>query len=637
MSDAIFPMKITMTGCVISRNSDGAGAVLQFDNYAVANVSDCVFTDNRGGTTITDGTENGGGVSVGDYATLNLTDCAFNSTIDENFVLAKENGQLNLVNPTVSAPNVVFARGPFETQDGSKSLIADGTISGLKSVEGGALYLDGETTVKDILLAQNIGKFGGAIFVAANGKIILDANIRSNHTADFGAESRAKGVYVLGSVTMIGGEIANNNYGGNDCGGVYVGNGGIFTMQSDEKIDANGNKLVTFGVIKSNYGRSSSIGGGGLSIDAGGTAVIKYGQIIGNYDYTYGGGVFVSAGGTLITEENALIADNYFISANTGNAYGAGIYNAGTVIMNGGTISGNYYTTGNQSSGGGIYSAANSSLTIKNATISNNTSGRDGGGLYLSTGCVAYIENTNIIGNRVVNNYQGAAIYTNGAELTIIGGEISDNRGPQKINYFYNSNVNIKNCNISFNKSVYSATIQFEGASRNLTIENCLFKENISTIISTSTGGNLFYIPLANKVIIKNCVFTDLFASKKSSNYDNSAIIIQNTNIFEMEDCIISGNFVKKSTLNESGQFYGGGLGIRGNVETQAIINNCDFIDNVGTGNGGALSIILTNASAVVDIEDCTFTGNQTLGYYDTATSTWFGGNGGAIYLGGAA
>jgi predicted outer membrane repeat protein len=647
-SDNIFPAKLTMTGCTISGNSDGAGASLQVENYATANITDCVFTDNQGGTAVTTpdtsngaSGEVGGGVSVGTNATLNLTDCTFVSTIDENFVFAKADGTLNLTNTTVSAPNVVFTRGPIETAKGSHAVITGGTISGLTSTYGGALYIDGEAYVVDItIMANNYEtKYGGGIYVAKNGNLTLNAIIKCNTTA------LGKGIYVLGTATMVGGEISGGaDYGGSGGGGVYVANGGKFSMQKSESVDERGNTIISYGEIKNNYCGTGG-GGGGIYIASGGTAVIEYGEIKNNYAYYRGGGIYVAEGGTLVTGKNALISGNYIHGGNTGSAYGMGVYNAGTMIMNGGTISGNYYNNSTSSFGGGIYSGANSTLTIKNATISNNRSYERGGGIFLAAGCVAYIENTIISGNRSADTQGGAIYATSGAKLTVVDSEISGNWTDEiGTIYIEKSEFTLIGSSVSNNSAGWVAGIYFNGQYNNLTIEDCIFEENIGNRQNSSATNLNVYI--ANKVSIKNSYFTNGYSaySNASASHDgmlskNSASVsIKNAMYLELIDCVFNGN-VQNTTIGESYSVLnnGGALNIYGTLATQTLISGCTFENNIGTGKGGALSINIENADAVVNIIDSTFTGNQSVGYYDSSTSTWLGGCGGAIYLGGTA
>lgn len=116
-----------------------------------------------------------------------------------------------------------------------------------------------------------------------------------------------------------------------------------------------------------------------------------------------------------------------------GNLYpgcGAGIYNSGILIFEGGTITGNnaQLRDHTQGYGGAIYNAANASLTISGGVITNNHAHNAGGiynegYMYLRGGRI--YSNTNNTGNSL-----SSGIYnTSTATLTISGSPIVENNG----------------------------------------------------------------------------------------------------------------------------------------------------------------------------------------------------------------
>ncbi|MBX7102691.1 MAG: right-handed parallel beta-helix repeat-containing protein [Gemmataceae bacterium] len=126
-------------------------------------------------------------------------------------------------------------------------------------------------------------------------------------------------------------------------------------------------------------------------------------------------------------------------------------------------ISNNFGGTGAGGSGGGIYMAGNSSLTMTNTTVSGNT-GRRGGGVYFFDSGSLVVNNSSITGNTQTGS-------TNG------GGGI----------YFYGyinaGGFSIRNSTISGNfASSVGAGIQFRGLVGTVEIQN-------STITNNSAGG----------------------------------------------------------------------------------------------------------------------------------------------------
>lgn len=116
-----------------------------------------------------------------------------------------------------------------------------------------------------------------------------------------------------------------------------------------------------------------------------------------------------------------------------GNLYpgcGAGIYNSGILIFEGGTITGNNAQLENstQGYGGAIYNAANASLTISGGVITNNHA-HNAGGIY-NDGNITLTGGSITNNNNNTSNSLSAGIYnTTNASLTISGKPIVENNG----------------------------------------------------------------------------------------------------------------------------------------------------------------------------------------------------------------
>ena len=112
-----------------------------------------------------------------------------------------------------------------------------------------------------------------------------------------------------------------------------------------------------------------------------------------------------------------------------GNAQdaGGGIYNEGTLALQGGTIQNNKANSGN---GGGIYNTGTGVLTISSGTITSNTALK-GGGIY-NAGTLTFsngtISNNNVTSNTAsfTSAIDGGGIY-NAGTMTISGGAITNN------------------------------------------------------------------------------------------------------------------------------------------------------------------------------------------------------------------
>jgi predicted outer membrane repeat protein len=249
-------------------------------------------------------------------------------------------------------------------------------------------------------------------------------------------------------VTLDNVIISKNNaaYGG----GIYIYSG-TFDMKSGTIGDS------TAAATASNYSNHAE-SGGGIYIAEGSTATISDGAIIaGNAVSTdntsiitiFGGGIFVASSATLtLTQTTATspqIKYNICIaSKDTEKLKGAGLYNAGTLTIESGTISDNEFigTTSAYRFGAGILTALGS-LTITNKTIGSTTyepvidsnkGASYGGGLFVesnsSTATDSY--DATIKAGIIKNNtatVMGAGIYVAG-HVSITGGTIGGESTP---------------------------------------------------------------------------------------------------------------------------------------------------------------------------------------------------------------
>ncbi|MBR5965191.1 MAG: leucine-rich repeat protein [Treponema sp.] len=156
--------------------------------------------------------------------------------------------------------------------------------------------------------------------------------------------------------------------------------------------------------------------GGGINITAAATVNLDSGAKVYSNKATSGGtgaGVYVKSGATLYIKDGSAIYSN---AAYSGDINGAGVYNAGTVSMSGGSV---FSNTAKQ--GGGIYNAG--ALTMSGGTIGGSDANKNkavtGGGVYnyssktftLSGGAISY----NLAENSADNgSAEGGGIYNSG-------------------------------------------------------------------------------------------------------------------------------------------------------------------------------------------------------------------------------
>jgi predicted outer membrane repeat protein len=131
----------------------------------------------------------------------------------------------------------------------------------------------------------------------------------------------------------------------------------------------------------------------------------------------YGGAILVDAGAALAVSGSTL-------SGNSAGQYGGGIFSGGTLTVSGTTLSGN---TASAAAGGGIYNYFGT-LTVSGSTLSGNSAGFDGGGIYNQG--TATVSGTTLSGNSA-SAAAGGGIYNSFGTLTvsdsIFSGNLPDN------------------------------------------------------------------------------------------------------------------------------------------------------------------------------------------------------------------
>lgn len=272
------------------------------------------------------------------YLTKNLTnDTGDHITVSGDVTLCLNGRTLDLNGKHIIVPT------------GSSLTLCDcgsgGTITGQDCIYGnddgnGSVYvLGGSFIMYSGSISGNKAYSGGGVNVNG-GSFTMYGGTISGNTAQLGG-----GVSVIsGSFTMHGGTISNNKASTNGCGGVYVANGGIFTMYD--------------GSITDNVCTTSN-GCGGVKVE--GSFTMSGGEISGNTAQTafYGGGVHVAYSGSF-------------------------------------TISGDASITGNTSGGSScnVYLDNNTVITIDGGLTGSNTIGvsMENPGVFTSGGGATYIE-----------------------------------------------------------------------------------------------------------------------------------------------------------------------------------------------------------------------------------------------------
>jgi predicted outer membrane repeat protein len=199
----------------------------------------------------------------------------------------------------------------------------------------------------------------------------------------------------LSNVIITGGNgLANNPAtlaADGNGGGIFVDTGAALTVNAS--------------AVTGNQAEVGDGAGGGIFVDTGAALTVNASAVTGNQAEFSGGGIFVDAAAALTVNGGTVVGnDAFFNGIFTQAGDGGGVYNLGTVMISGCTLSGNF----DLHNGGGIYNLG--SLTVSGSTVSGNSATDDGGGIY-NLGSLT-VSGSTVSGNSAVN---GGGIF-NGAE-----------------------------------------------------------------------------------------------------------------------------------------------------------------------------------------------------------------------------
>ena len=455
--------------------------------------------------------------------------------------------------------------------------------------DGGGIWNDGTLTIAGTFSSNTAANSGGAIWssspvnvsgatsfgsnnaTAGNGGAVYAGNsFMSNDSVTMTQNTANSGsggaIYAVGAVTIPGGIINSN--AAKDAGGALWCAG---------KLSLSGEVYVTQNTVSAENAK-----GGGIYI-AGADSTLAGAIINGNEAAKgFGGGVYIASGASVIATNSTIGTSGSVNNAVTGG----GIYNEGTLTVNGGSIAYNTASASGAAAGAGIYS--NGTLIIKgNAVVSNNKAETGwGGGVYNDGTFTVQAEEGNsnspsISANAAAN---GAGVYTAGenAVFKMGAGTIGGNNASTYGGGVYNAGTMF----------MYGSAVVGDSGMSTVALKKSNGEIFASNKAANGDGGGLFnsgslYIGYTNVSTIDSDFTGGIYY-----NYASNGGGICNGNQGELYMC--SGNIVYNSaSVNGGGLYNGYKLELSGGQ-----------IDHNKAGNGGA----------VYNNDTMTMTGSATIG-----------------------
>ena len=447
-------------------------------------------------------------------------------------------GTLLVIDSVISESTATDRAGGIYN-DGGTLTVTDSTVSGNSAGQrAGGIYNDGGTlTVSDSTLSDNSAdQRGGGIYNEDGDATLTECTVSGNS-----AVQRGGGLYIeSGSVSMRDCTVGDDNTSDGDGGGIYNESNNVTIHEStisDNTADQHGggiyndqgNMFLTETVLSNN--EASSGNGGGIYNDMGHVELME--SVVGgespadgNSAGDDGGGIYTQqplignasllltessvsnntadgSGGGVFNFNDHVELTRSFVLDNTAAGNGGGIYTFGedenpeTLLISDSTISGNEATEG---SGGGIYNFRDH-VELFETTVSHNTAGDDGGGIFtqgIGVDQTLLIDRSTISDNEAVS---GGGLFNFGDVVTISNSTISGNDatgggGGGIANGARVGSIDLLNVTIAFNESLQvNSGIFNDGLTTAVTLINTIVAENIAADCSgngvTSNGHNL--------------------------------------------------------------------------------------------------------------------------------------------------
>ena len=428
--------------------------------------------------------------------------------------------------------------GAVYVSDG-KVTMSGGTINGVSAKEGGAVYVNAESTAEDsftmsggtIQNAKATSGNGGAVAVANGMASMSEGSIlRSTATGNGGGVSVSGGSFTLSGGTIGGDDLSTRSSAVN--GGAVSVSGGTFTM-TDGTIQftgattgdggavyvAGGSATMSGGTIQNT---ASTSGSGGAVAVSNGDFVISGGTIQTVGAQVNGGAVSVSGSGSVEMSGSAVIKN----TTTQGNG-GAISVSGGSFTMSGGTIGGTDLEKSTAVNGGAV-AVNDGAFTMSAGLIQNSTATGNGGAVYV-TGGTASVSGGSM---RSCSAVDGGAVY------------VSVTGNPTEDSFTMSSSAEIASCTATGNGGavcVAGGNAHMENGD----IEKC-----------SAVNGGAVYISNGNFTID----FGDVSSCTATGN--GGAVAVLNGN-FVMD----SGNLTANIAEGDGGGAYvNGGLITIGNV-----------------------------------------------------------------------
>ncbi|WP_420458083.1 T9SS type A sorting domain-containing protein [Neolewinella sp.] len=567
--------------------------------------------------TVSSNTANRAGGGIEDASGPETSFLIFNARIDSNTVAT---------NPGNGGGIHVGSGGGFYMRGGSVSFNVAGS-------EGGGLWNDvGRMSIRSVLVANNEAQGatateGGGGVYNNGGMLVVNPNTRILDNSATGESGSGGGIFhgmggtedapVPGMLRINDATIAGNtaNRAG---GGLEDASGPTFISR------------IVSSRINNNTASSAPGNGGGVHVGAAGNLNILRSVVNGNTAASEGGGLWNDLGEMNV---RGVIVSGNTASGDDATMGGGGIYNnGGTLNVNEDTqIRGNV-ADGTAGSGGGVLNAEGGILTVTEAIINANEAERAGGGVEDASGELGglFVVRSTIDSNEVMTSPgNGGGIHVGGAgDASIQTSSVSHNTAGAEGGGLWNGQGNM---------SVFSTVIDGnvaagDGAPDNIqggggiyndggTVEvsgSTQITNNSATGTSGSGGGILSAGDVTDPLLTSQVIVIESVISSNTANRAGGGVEVA-VGSYSSFDVDYDGNDAGANPGN------GGALHVS-DPEGSVDFNGGSVTNNVAFSQGGGL---WNQTNALMEVTGVSITGNSVL---SAGTGTGERVAGGGIY-----
>ena len=326
---------------------------------------------------------------------------------------------------------------------------------------------------------------------------------------------------------------------------------------------------------------------------------VMNGGIIRNNRSNAGGAVYVNLGQKFNMTGGTIEGCN---GLNSGGA----IYNNGTFIMSGGTISNNFANDATNGKGGGIYNDDAGVINLNGGTIQQCESAVYGGGIYnrgqlkFSASASFKIQNNKSQRGGGIANESATLTANSGNNSTISGNSASVDGGGFYLFGDYNA-TDIRGISINNNTATWGAGIYFRGKAK-VNLSDC----SISSNTASENGGGIYFASGENKCSLFGCSLSSNIAkngagafveggtymrysrgtvSSNTASANGGGIYVGNLADVEFGDSLQISFQIKSNKA-----YRGGGIYID-DVKRCRVYEDVEITNNTATQDGGGIFV----------------------------------------------